>query len=201
MSFLTFFLKKSGIMGIPLLALSIITLTFIFERFFFYLQLMIKRKNGSIESKIKLVEKRFDLKKDNDDHLLFYAEIKNQFDGYTSLSYEHIASYLKKEWERSNLFMKFFEYTIAVAPLLGILGTITGIISSFHALGSFSAEKRMVVTNCISEALLTTAAGLIIAVITLSFYYLFKWLQKLIFTPYETFLSRFKIITESGEQP
>ena len=200
MSLYHFFLKKSGIMGPPLILLSIITTTFIIERIFFYTKLLLKKGKNSIESKIPLLEQRTNLKNDSDNSTLFYSLIKDSFSGYNLLSYEKISYLLQKEWEKSNLFMKFFEYTIAVAPLLGILGTITGIISSFHALGEFNSQKRALVTNGIAEALLTTAAGLIIAITTLSFYYLFKWCQKLIFSPYEHFLSFFKTITEEKSE-
>ncbi len=55
--------------------------------------------------------------------------------------------------------------TIAmVAPLLGFLGTVTGMINSFEALASVGLNNPAAVASGISEALITTAAGLIIAI-------------------------------------
>jgi len=55
--------------------------------------------------------------------------------------------------------------TIAmVAPLLGFLGTVTGMINSFDALASVGLNNPAAVASGISEALITTAAGLIIAI-------------------------------------
>jgi biopolymer transport protein ExbB len=55
--------------------------------------------------------------------------------------------------------------TIAmVAPLLGFLGTVTGMINSFEALASVGLNNPAAVAKGISEALITTAAGLIIAI-------------------------------------
>jgi biopolymer transport protein ExbB len=52
-----------------------------------------------------------------------------------------------------------------ISPLLGLLGTVSGIISSFNVLGSFGAvTDPSVLAKGISEALLTTAAGIVIAV-------------------------------------
>lgn len=52
-----------------------------------------------------------------------------------------------------------------ISPLLGLLGTVSGIISSFDVLGSFGAvSDPSVLAKGISEALLTTAAGIVIAV-------------------------------------
>ena len=55
--------------------------------------------------------------------------------------------------------------TIAmIAPLLGFLGTVAGMINSFDALASVGLNNPAAVARGISEALITTAAGLIIAI-------------------------------------
>ena len=56
---------------------------------------------------------------------------------------------------------------ITLAPLLGILGTVTGIIQSFELLGDAGIEQPREVVGGIAQALITTAAGLTIAVLTL----------------------------------
>jgi biopolymer transport protein ExbB len=56
---------------------------------------------------------------------------------------------------------------ITLGPLLGILGTVTGIIRSFHVLGVNDTVDPTVVTGGIAEALLTTAAGLGVAIFAL----------------------------------
>ncbi len=64
---------------------------------------------------------------------------------------------------------------IAAAPLLGILGTVTGIIESFGLLGAASGvSDPTVVAGGVAEALYTTAFGLCIALITLFPHALFK---------------------------
>ena len=56
---------------------------------------------------------------------------------------------------------------ITLSPLLGILGTVIGIISSFQILGSVYISTPKEVTAGIAQALLTTAFGLAIAIFTL----------------------------------
>ena len=65
-------------------------------------------------------------------------------------------------------FNNFFSTIITVSPLLGLLGTVLGLIDSFSfiRLGS-SGINSQEVTGGISEALISTATGLIVAIITL----------------------------------
>lgn len=56
---------------------------------------------------------------------------------------------------------------ITAEPMLGILGTVTGIMRTFRALGSDGAASPMAATAGIGEALVTTAAGLVASLILL----------------------------------
>lgn len=68
-------------------------------------------------------------------------------------------------------FNTLFETIIALSPLLGLLGTVLGLITSFASLdiGSIGGEGTANVTAGISEALVSTATGLIVAIFTLMF--------------------------------
>jgi biopolymer transport protein ExbB len=67
-------------------------------------------------------------------------------------------------------FSNLFSTVITISPLLGLLGTVLGLINSFSfiKLGE-SGVNAQEVTGGISEALISTATGLIIAIITLIF--------------------------------
>ena len=52
----------------------------------------------------------------------------------------------------------------AVSPFVGLFGTIMGIVDAFHGLGTAGAATLRAVAPGISEALITTAAGLVVAV-------------------------------------
>lgn len=57
---------------------------------------------------------------------------------------------------------------ITVAPLLGLLGTVTGMIQSFHVVGSAAGLNNPgAITGGVAEALIATATGLAIAIVTL----------------------------------
>lgn len=70
------------------------------------------------------------------------------------------------EFEKSGRFLPVMDTLITLAPLLGLLGTVTGIMGSFTSIGDseLAVEK---VTGGIGEALIATAAGLGIAITVL----------------------------------
>ncbi len=66
----------------------------------------------------------------------------------------------------------------AISPLLGLLGTVTGIISSFHVLASLQGlAGSSALSEGIAEALIATAAGLTVAIPALAFY---EWFNSII---------------------
>jgi biopolymer transport protein ExbB len=62
----------------------------------------------------------------------------------------------------------------AITPLLGLLGTVIGMIKVFAAITSQGVGNPTVLAHGISEALITTAAGLSVAIPTLMFYRFFN---------------------------
>lgn len=90
-----------------------------------------------------------------------------------------LASAMQAELPRLRRFNTVFATIISVSPLLGLLGTILGLIRSFSAiqLGNMGANADLV-TGGISEALVSTAAGLVVAIVTLLFANLFRGLYK-----------------------
>jgi biopolymer transport protein ExbB len=73
-------------------------------------------------------------------------------------------------------FSTVFDIIISASPLLGLLGTILGLIRSFASLqlGDMGGEGAIAVTGGISEALISTAAGLTVAIFTLIFANVFR---------------------------
>ncbi len=57
-----------------------------------------------------------------------------------------------------------------ISPLIGLMGTVLGIMRAFHDLAAAGAGGPAVVAAGISEALVTTAAGIAVAVISAIFY-------------------------------
>lgn len=68
---------------------------------------------------------------------------------------------------RLERWLPFIGLTAAVAPLLGLLGTVTGMINTFKLITLFGTGDPKTLSSGISEALVTTEAGLIVAVAAL----------------------------------
>lgn len=76
--------------------------------------------------------------------------------------------------------------TASACPFIGLFGTVWGIIDAFHALGTEGAATLRVVAPGVSEALVTTAAGLFAAIPAL--------------IAYNQFLVRMRQLTSAGEE-
>ena len=70
------------------------------------------------------------------------------------------------ELERAGRFINVLDTLVTLAPLLGLLGTVTGLMRAFLKVGSAELSV-MAVTGGIGEALIATACGLLIAIVSL----------------------------------
>jgi len=95
---------------------------------------------------------------------------------------------------RLERFMPTLSTIITAAPMLGILGTVLGIIRSFRLLSDEAGNDPRLVGMGIAEALLTTAAGLVIALVILFPYNAFR-------AQMDRTLGRLEMLAESGETP
>ncbi|MEM9448482.1 MAG: MotA/TolQ/ExbB proton channel family protein [Cyanobacteria bacterium P01_E01_bin.6] len=85
-----------------------------------------------------------------------------------------------KEFVKMRKGDKFLETVVALAPLMGLLGTVTGLILTFNNLnigGGGSGDQATAAASGIGEALITTAAGMVVAILALIFFRIFLTLQ------------------------
>jgi biopolymer transport protein ExbB len=101
------------------------------------------------------------------------SKLKSIFESKVKLeiSYEGLEENLKR---RTHVLI----FTIQIAPLLGILGTVIGLSDAFLSMTQLGgAEKFKFLAMGVGKALSTTIAGLIIAAYTMSGHYLIKFLS------------------------
>ncbi|HLP87021.1 MAG TPA: MotA/TolQ/ExbB proton channel family protein [Nostocaceae cyanobacterium] len=185
MSIISLF-KAGGIVMWPLLGFSVLAVMLIIERVIFWVNIN-KRQNQVVKQVLKLyrqnnVVSALDLLHKNTDlpiTRIFLAalELEEPTPEEFRLALESEA---QAEIPLLKRFQNFFDTVIALAPLLGLLGTVLGLISSFSSLdlGDLRGTETTRVTGGISEALVSTATGLIVAIITLFFANTFRGLYQ-----------------------
>ncbi len=103
------------------------------------------------------------------------------------------------EIKRMKRFMNVLDTMVTVSPLLGIFGTVTGIIRSFEAMGLAGAQNPIAVSGGIAEALITTATGLSIAIPSLAFYNYFNSKIEDALHEIETYSTSLEIVHEKNK--
>lgn len=90
----------------------------------------------------------------------------------------------------------------AISPLLGLLGTVVGMIDSFQVIGSVGIGDAQALSGGIGEALLTTAAGLVVAIPTLiCFRFLSERANKLLLESEAICEQAFSLVFRGGINP
>ncbi len=70
--------------------------------------------------------------------------------------------------------INYLNVTAAIAPMIGLLGTVSGMISAFQTIGQGGMGRPELLAGNIGEALITTAAGLVIGIPAMLFYFILK---------------------------
>ncbi len=162
--------RKGGPVMWPLLLTSIISLSVVIERLVFIVTEKARRKPQLVENILENVEAG-DLEaaaaagEGSGD---FVARVLSYAIAHRDRSF--VNAYLRAsnlELKRFNQGLSVLDTAITLAPLLGLFGTVTGMIHAFGLLGGKELEAPTVITGGIAEALIATAFGLVIAILAL----------------------------------
>jgi biopolymer transport protein ExbB len=175
------FFFLGGVVMLPLLGLSILGVTLILERLVFWFRVL-RVQERVVRDVLALY--RYDVPQAYA-KLRQYADLPISRIFLAALELEEatpeefrlaLESAAQAEIPLLKRFNTVFETVISVAPLLGLLGTILGLIQSFSALrlGEAAGAQTPEVTGGISEALISTAAGLVVAIFVLLFANMFR---------------------------
>ena len=168
----------------PLLLISIISLACIIERILFWFDL--RNKSYKISKLIRESYSnntnefiKFLHKKKNNPYAQILIDIFNS-NFIKEKDFEKVLEInLINQYKKLDKYGNILNLTVGIAPLLGLLGTILGLMNSFSFidLGSIGNNSKEV-TGGISQALVSTAYGLVIAIITLIFLSYFNSCRK-----------------------
>lgn len=170
---------KGGFVMYPILFCSIFALAIALER------AIILRKKNIIPEEFTLdikkllseneIERAISLCRDDprpiariiEAGLLKYHTSKEEIRGAMQAEGKIQANYLEK-------YLAILATIASISPLLGLLGTVTGMIRVFNVITSVGVAETASLSSGISEALITTAAGLMVAIPTVVVHNYFK---------------------------
>ena len=194
---------KGGPIMYPLLICSIIALTVIIERTIFWIGDDYRRDRALVNEVLFLAEQgnwetiraRIGNSKDFIVRILVAGILHREFS--IAKAMETAAS---DELDRMRRHLPILDTIITVSPLLGIFGTVIGIILSFEMLGSAGIEEPQAVTAGIAQALITTASGLGIAILSLFPFNYFNSRVEKAATTIEKYATSLEIVYEKLNQ-
>ena len=176
---------QGGLVMYPLLFCSIFVVAIAIERFLFYrnhcgqmMTFLQAVKNSVAEGKWQEIQ----------DECLVHDNILSRILGARIKIPVKICDYMKESFEsltvaettglRKNL--SYLDTIVTMAPLLGLLGTVMGMIGSFQVL-DIAGSNPSVITGSVGEALIATASGLCVAVLALTVHsYFTHWLDHIV---------------------
>lgn len=173
--------QAGGWLMLPLILCSIFTVAISIERFIRLKRSLILPKalmlqqGQSLDAVVQQLNTQANLKASTLGRIFTVGyQSQAQHEQYTRAQMEATASqeigYLEKN-------INFLGTLSAVAPLLGLLGTVLGIIESFLVIDLGSSSSPTLMIPGISKALITTAAGMLIAVPAL---FAYRYFQRLV---------------------
>lgn len=174
-------MQKGGPAMWPLLFLSILSVSTIIERLWFWGQIVLRSqqvtdrildtagRDWDLAIRVAKESQKYPIAK----YLLAPLRLPHPDPEIFHLALESAADDELALMRRGD---KILEAIIALSPLLGLLGTVLGLIQSLGSIqiSDLGTSSTTGVTLGIAESLISTAAGLIVAILSLAFYRLFQ---------------------------
>jgi biopolymer transport protein ExbB len=158
---------QGGLVMIPLLASSVIALTVVIERLYFWRRL----RSQAVVSRILALVAEGDLPQAAQEASTSRHPVARVLGA--GIASKHLLpgaamqAAAQAELSQARRYLPVLDTVITLAPLLGLLGTITGMISAFGIVSEAGLGQPHAITGGIAEALIATATGLLIAIMTL----------------------------------
>jgi len=177
-------IKNGGVLMYFIIAMSVIGVAVIIEKLI-YFNFKEKDNNGEIPEEVKkhlesgalkeaimeLNNKKSSSAKVLRDILIYYFKSKNNNVVTLEEKGKEKAMGQLPQVERHMWLLSLVAHT---TPLMGLLGTVLGMIKAFHGVASHGTGNPTILATGIYEALITTAAGLIAAIPALVFHNYFN---------------------------
>jgi biopolymer transport protein ExbB len=175
------FLVQGGIVLVPIVALSVIAVALIVQKAIYFVQTREPEADlgAYVISQLRIGKASLTLseleRKRSPESKVLLEGLKARKEGHNSeavgLRMESQAKRSAEELERN---VAYLASIANLATLLGLLGTVGGMIVSFFNLKASGISDPALLAGGISQALITTAAGLTVAIPCLLFFHIFR---------------------------
>ena len=195
---------NGGLLMYPLAICLMISIIITIERSIFWI------RNGYSKNISLLNQMLFFLKNNNEEEFLKSCKKSSylinrlllKLINVNSINYKSAAEIeITKEYSKLRRGHIILDTIISVSPMIGILGTVIGIILSFQAMSVTGMDDPKAVTGGIGQALITTASGLVIAIFTLLVYNFFNSKISSLTNEIEIFITELEIHKYSKNLP
>lgn len=168
-------LTGGGFVMLPLLGVALVACFLILERAFVLygwnprIDALVKKVVAACEQqKFEEAQRMCDRQRGSVAQVLSACLVRRRYG--QQMMEDSIQEQLLHEMPKLQRFLGAIAVLAGIAPLLGLLGTVTGIIRTFDVIQAFGNSNPALMASGISEALITTATGLVIAVPILIFH-------------------------------
>ena len=170
MEFLALF-QKGGLVMYPIMLASIIALTIALERFAYYRKEKLQvedfssQVNGYLQAGDRVKAQELCQQAGAPGEVILTAMAEE----HCGNREEVVLAAAKRKALELRQYLEYLSVIVTMAPLLGLLGTVTGMIQSFSVLNVADGEP-FAITGGVGEALIATATGLLVAIMALCLY-------------------------------
>jgi len=169
-------LLKGGIIMVFIALLSLVAMIIIIERLLYFRRIQVDEDKLISRLKTTLEKKHYDealaICESNPSPITNLMRVGIEHRDYPAhVTKDTIIDAANLEIPKLERFLSTLGTVAHIAPLLGLLGTVTGNINAFGVLGDFgSVGDPGLLAKGISEALITTAAGMVVSIPAIIFY-------------------------------
>lgn len=156
------YFQQGGWIMIPLCLVSIIMWALILERLHRFREM--QRSDISIHEAIRAVKKGAVDRDSEGLRASLIRDFLHERSGSPDIDIDVIHQCGLKQKSRLNSYLSFIAVMAAIAPLLGLLGTVIGMIKTFEVISLFGTGNAKAMAGGISVALVTTQSGLLVAI-------------------------------------
>ncbi len=158
------FLRAGGIVMLPLLMVSVLMWALIINRAFFFRRLYRKNMSRNMAGEHVRNNELPDPQKYKGAITLLVTEFLKKRSGNSRINSYILDETVVSLMSSLDKYLAAIGVLATIAPLLGLLGTVTGMIMTFDIIAIFGTGNAKAMAGGISQALITTQTGLLVAI-------------------------------------